>query len=308
MPLLESLFVFTLQEKASEPGFDINREIRLLLAKAENSLTVIREFNRKVPLTWIIRCSTRDMSYMPRPISGGEDWYVVYREYWKHHIDSLFKNFMRERRHKELLSTFRYFLKGSNLKPLENVQSEENPEGLPVKGAFALSFLLTFYTAVFMTDINKYLRPILINGDFVDKENRADFAESYNNLIKLEDEIKSFEWEISPSGDYGKRYHQARQEMTSLPVKRRKTQIVLEDVTDDAAKILEKTREAGRKMLKILNGILGRDPRSKLYSLTNLSKVAGRDTQFITGLEETHQQFTRMLKILDDMDMIEFGR
>ena len=308
MPLLESLFVFSLQDKAGDQGFDINRDIRGLLAKAEDSLNFIRDFNKRVPLTWIIRCSTRDMTYSPRVISGGEDWFVVYRDYWRKRIDSLFNNYMRERRQKELLNTFRYFLKGNSLKILENTQSDAEPDGMPIKGAYALSFLLSFYSAVFMPDINRYLRSILIDGEFHEKENRAEFAESYNNLIKLEDDIKKLERDISPVGDYGKRYTQARQDISSLPVKRRKIQIVLEDVSDNAARIIERTREATRRIVKILNGILGRDPRGKFFSLTNLAKVAGRDTQFVAGLEEAIQLFQRMLKILDDIDLIEYGR
>ena len=220
----------------------------------------------------------------------------------------VFRSYMRERRHKELLNTFRYFLKGTNLKVLENTQSELDPDGMPLKGAFALSFLLTFYSAVFMPDINKYLRPILIDGDFHEKESRAEFAESYNNLIKLEDDIKKLEWEISPAGEYGKRYMMARQEMSSLPVKRRKIQIVLEDVSEDASKIIDRARDSTRRMNKILAGILGRDARGRHYALTNLNKVVGRDSQFIEGMEETILQFQRMLKILEDIDLIEYGR
>jgi len=308
MPLLESLFVFTLQEKIGEQDFDIVRETRALLAKAENALTVIRDFNRRITLTWIIRCCTRDMSYSPKVISGGEEWFVVYRDYWKNQIESVFRKYMQERRHRELLNTFRYFLKGTNLKILEHTQSELDPDGMPVKGAFALSFLLTFYSAVFMTEINKYLRPILLDGDFNEKDSRAEFAESYNNLIKLEDDIKKLEWEISPSGDFGKRYQQARSEMSSLPVKRRKIQIVLEDVSEEASKIIERTRDASTRMAKILNGILGREARGRYYSLANLSKVAGRDSQFIGGLEETVNQFRKTIKILEDIDAIEYGR
>ena len=308
MPLLESLFVFTLQDKAGDQGFEINREIRILLSKAEDSLHVIRDFNKRVPLTWIIRCCTRDMSYSPRPITGGEDWFIVYRDYWRRHIDSQFSAYMRDRRQKELLNTFRYFLKGTSLKALGNIQSELNPDGLPIKGSFALSFLLAFYAAVFMPDINKYLRPILLDGEFVEKESRAEFADSYNNLIKIEDEIIKFEREISPSGDYGKRYLQARQDISSLPVKRRKVQIVLEDASDDVTKILERTRDGARRMVKILNGIIGKDTRSRLYTLVNLSKVAGKGSQFLAGLEETISQFQKMLKILEEIDAIEYGR
>ena len=308
MTLLESLFVFILQDRAGEPGFDINREMKGLLVKAEESLEVIREFNKHVPLTWIIRCSTRNMAYATRQVSGGEDWFVVYRDYWKRRIESLFSEFMKDRRYRELLNTFRYYLKGTSLKMLGNTQSESNPDGLPIKGSFALSFLLTFYSSVFMPDINRILRPILIDGEFQRKENRAEFAESYNNLIKLEDDIKGFEHEISPTGDYGKRYSQVRQEMSLLPIKRRKIQIVIEEASKDAEKLSGQARDASRSMVNILGGILGRDTRARYDTLANLSHVAGKGTAFITGLEETIQLFQRLLKILDDIEAMENGR
>jgi len=308
MPLLESLFVFILQDREKEPGFDFNREVRGLLLKAEESLDVIREFNKQVPLTWIIRCSTRNMSFSPKTISGGEDWFVVYRDYWKRRVESLFGDYMKDRRYQDLLNQFRYFLKGTSLKTLANVQSESNPDGLPIRGAFGLSFLYTFYSVVFMPEMNKILRPILIDGEFQKKENRVEFAESYNGLIKLEDEIKKFEHNISPEGDYGKRYLRARQEMSSLPVKRRKIQIVVDEASEEAGKIFADAREASRSMVNILNGITAKDSRGKYDVLSNLDKMAKRDSQLMNGLQETGQQFQKIVKILDDIEAMETRR
>jgi hypothetical protein len=159
-----------------------------------------------------------------------------------------------------------------------------------------------------MPDINWVLRPILINGEFQRKENRTEFAEGYNNLIKLEDEIKKFEHNISASGDYYTRYNQARQDMSSLPIKRRKIQIVIEEAEEDVIRILEQTRSASQAMINILNGILGRDSKGKYFPLSNLSKVVGKDSRFITGMSDTIQKFQFVLKIMDDIESMESGR
>ncbi|MDR2259050.1 MAG: DUF5312 domain-containing protein [Treponema sp.] len=306
--LLESLFIFLLQEKAGEPDFDINREMRSLLTRAENSLVTIRTFNAQVPLTLMLRCANRDMTLMPQEISGGEDWFLVYREYWKRHIEMLFAEYMRFRRHRDLLNSFRYFLKGANLKALDNVVSDANPEGLPIPEAMSLSFLLTFYSAVYITDLNKTLRPILIDGEFYKRENRTEFTESYNDLIKLEDEIKKFEMNISPSGDYGRRYIQARQDMSSLPVKRRKIQLVLQDASEEAKKIIERIRTAIRVMINVLNGILKKDIEGKYDGLGNIAQLSGRGPAFINGITEAIQKFQKTLQLLDDIDAMESGR
>jgi len=310
MELLGSLFIFILQERVGEQGFDMDRESHLLLAKAEQSLAVIQEFNNRVPLTLLLRCCTRDMTLTPHELSGGEDWYAVYRDYWKKRIESLYTEYLREHRQNELIESFRVFLKDKPLKTLGNAQTETNPDGIPVKGAFALSFLYTFYSAVFMPDINWVLRPILIEGDFQKKENRLEFTEGYNNLIKLEDEIKKFDYDVSLSGEYGKRYSQARQDMSSLPipVKRRKIQIIIEEAEEDAKTILDQIVYASQTMINILNGILGRDSKGRYFPLVNLSTVVGKNTEFMAGMNEVIKSFELVLRVLDDIEAMEIGR
>jgi hypothetical protein len=305
MTLLESLFIFILQEKAGEHGFDINREIHLLLSKAEACLAVIQDFNSFVPLTWVLRCSARDMALSPQELSGGEDWFVVYRDYWKKRIDTSFIEYLKEKRQKELRDSFRHFLKDKELRSIGNVQTNLNPDGVPIKGAFGLSFLYTFYPVVFMPDINWVLRPILIEGEFQKIENRMEFTEGYNNLIKLEDEIKKIELDIATSGDFYKRYAQARLDMSSLPVKRRKIQIILEEVEEQVDIILEQTREAAQIMVDVLNGILGKDSKGKYFPLTNLPKVVKKDSHFIPGINDVIQKFQFVLKVLDDIGNME---
>ncbi|MDR2370327.1 MAG: DUF5312 domain-containing protein, partial [Treponema sp.] len=196
----------------------------------------------------------------------------------------------------------------TNLKILDNVVSESNPDGIPIPGVFALSFLLTFYSAVFMPDINKVLRPVLIDGEFYKRENRTDFTEGYNDLIKLEDDIRRFEGDISPAGDFGKRYSLARQDMSSLPVKRRKIQIVIEDASKEAFRIIERVRTACKTMINIINGILKKDTDGKYDTLANLSQLSGRGNTFVTGLIESSDQFKRALQLLDDIEVMETGR
>jgi len=308
MPLLESLFIFILQEKVAEHGFEINREIRMLLSKAEEALAVIKEFNSHVPLTLVLRHCTQNMSIAPHELSGGEDWYIVYRDHWKKRIDSVFVEYLKERRQKELMASFRTFFKGKELKSLENIQTDLNPEGMPVRDAFCLSFLYTFYPVVFMPDINWILRPILIEGDFQRKENRTEFAEGYNNLIKLEDEIKKFEYNISAKGDYYTDYAQARQDMSSFPVKRRKIQIAVGEAAEEATRIIEQTKSAAQSMVNILTGILGKESKGKYFPLVNLSRVVGKNAQFIPGMSDAIQKFQFVIKVLEDIETMENGK
>ena len=308
MALLESLFIYVLMEKSTEPNFDLSNEMRKLLAQAEASLQAIRDFNSEVPLTKLLRCISRNPGLAPKNIGGGEDWYQVYRERWKHLVEENFLFFTRTRRQRDLENTFRYFLKGANLKMLEHASSNQNPLGINIKGSFCLSFLQTFHSVVFMGEINKFLRPILIEGDFIQKENRAEFTESYNNLIKLEDLITRFDQDISPEGDFGKRYVQAKGDMSSLPVKRRKIQIIVEEAAQTAEDIITQTREALALMVKILGGILKKSIDEKYDTLANLSVIAGRGNSYQEGITESINKLNKTLRLLDDIEAMEMGR
>ncbi|MDR3248997.1 MAG: DUF5312 domain-containing protein [Treponema sp.] len=305
LTLLESLFIFILQEKAAEPGFDSNRELQRLLNRAEGALANLRNFNRRIPLTLILRCGNRSMAYNPRQISGGEDWYAVYRDYWRRHIGDLFTAYMKDHHYRELREKFTDFFMGASPLSLANVASEENSGGLPVSGALSLSFLFSFNKLVFIPDINLYLQPIVAEGEFLQKENRTEFTGSYNDLAKLGDDIQNLDGKMAPDGIYGERYAQARQDMSSLPVKRRKIQLVLEDATEEGTRIVERTRVAADSIINIITGILKKDRGGKYDSLSNLPQLEAKQPNFQTGLQNARERFKEMLRILDSITGLE---
>jgi hypothetical protein len=307
LSLLESMFIFGLQERKREPGFEMGKEMRALLAKTEDALAVIREFNKQVPLTLILRYVNHDIAHQPKLISGGEDWFVVYRDYWKRTIDSLFADYIGKRRYQELMNSFRYFLKGTNLKILSNAVSESNPDGFPISDSLSLSFLLTFSSAILMPEILTVLRPVFLDGEFFKKENRTEFTESYNDLIKMEEYIKTFETGIAPEGEWGKRLELARADMSSLPVKRRKIQLVVEDASSEARKIVQTTRNAMSSMIQILEGIIKKKSDGQYDTLTNL-KYFSKSSDFIPSLIECIQKFQKALQLLKDIEAMEAGR
>ncbi|MDR0587170.1 MAG: DUF5312 domain-containing protein [Treponema sp.] len=304
LTLLGSLFVFVLSEKRDEPGFDIQIEMRKLLSRTEASVEAIRTFNKQVPLTRLLRCMSRDMGISPQNIGGGEDWFVVYREHWKQLIDDRFSVFIKNKRQKDMQNSLRYFFKGNSLKVLENTGNESDPTDVPIKEAFCLSFLQTFYTVVFMGEINKILRPILIDGEFIKKENRTEFAEYYNTIIKLEDLIRHFDQTLSKNGDFGQRYLQAKAEMTSLPIKRRKIQIVLQEASRAAEKIIDQTKDAIKGMITVLGGIIRKSADDKYDSLANVT-VFGRPAAFFGNLQLCIDQLQKAMRLMDDINSIE---
>jgi hypothetical protein len=303
--LLESIFIYVLVEKSDNPDLDIQNEMKRLLVQAETSLQIIRSFNQEVPLTRLLRCISRKPDLTPHNIGGGEDWFAVYKEHWKELVLENFYSFSKTKLEKDLQKSFQFFFKGTNLKVLENIDTGSSSLGIKFKGNYTLSFLLTFHSIVFMGDINNYLRPILTEGEFIKKENRTEFTESYNNLIKLEELIKRFDRSLSPAGDFGKRYEQARNEISSLPVKRRKIQLVQDEAAQTAERIINQARTALGELIKVLEGIQKKSDDDKYDTLSNLSVIAGKGTAFFDGITESISQFIKALQLMDDIETLE---
>jgi hypothetical protein len=315
--LIESLFVFILHEKIEEDGSGMEVELRELLIKAENALVAIRTFNKHIPLTLILRCAGRNMTINPQAISGGEDWFVIYHEYWKERIEQQLSDFRTQRRQQELIESLNSFFNGKDLKNLENAYAEEtNPDGMPIRGTFSLAFLQTFYTIVFINDINNGLRNILIDGKFTRRENRTIFTENYNNLIKLEDDIKLLDLHLSPSGEYGKRYGFALSE-TSLQSRRRKMQVVLDDAGDEAEEIITRTKTSIEGLIAILTSIVTKDGNGQYTTLINmahfmaknenadLSILTTKGQMFLKTMNDIIQKFKKTLQIMEDIIILE---
>ncbi|MDR2758935.1 MAG: DUF5312 domain-containing protein [Spirochaetaceae bacterium] len=305
MSLLESLFIFTLQEYSEEPSLDITIEMRRLLSMAENDLRIIRDFNREVPLTLILRCISRDMGLLPKEISGGEDWFVAYREYWKRQVDTQFNEYKRINRQKELVNTLHQFLKGSALKTLHHVVSQYNPGGFPLPQGLALSFLMTFYSNVFMPDIHQVLRVIMIEGEFYRVESRTQFTEIYNEILKLEDVIRQFEFQLSPEGKYGTPYFLSDSESAPGPLRRRKVQRAINEAFIEAEGIITTAKQTLEEMVKILDGFIRKESDGNYDALANLMQISSKIPGFVSAIGNSIRQFRQVLQFLDTIDMLE---
>jgi hypothetical protein len=308
LALLESLFIFMLQARFSEPGFDQNQELRRLLNRAERALANIRNFNRHLPLTLILKCGNRDMSYGPRPVSGGEDWYAVYRDYWRRRITAQCAAYIKDRRARELRESYKRFFPGPEVPPLvnlENAAAEGDSGRFPLGLSQSLSFLLSFYTLVFMPDLNAGLALVMTEGEFVNKENLVEFTGRYNDLTKLETDIKTLDEKIGPRGIYGERYTQAWQDMSSLPVKRRKIQLVIDDAQEEARQIIERARTAFGSISAVLEGILNKDSEGRYDTLSNLSQLEAKIPNLPEVLQAAGDRLRDAGLVLDTVTTLE---
>jgi hypothetical protein len=297
--LLTAMFIFILPEYTTEQGYDTESELEKFTSRAEKAIEVIRAFNHRVPLTRILRCVLHNTSYTPSELSGGEDWLVLYRKTWNDNVNRQFDEFIKDRRRSRIQAFYNgMFADASD--PTENLYTSGD-DSVPVNDIQSLSCLLSFHKLIFMPVINVFIRPILIDGDFALKENKTEFTEAYNVLIKLDDTIKNILKRVSKNGDFGKRWTQILMETQSVTARRRKTGIIMEDVNNAVSAIVLEARKALSSMENILDGILNPAPGKPYDTLKNMAKIKGKGSLFTDGLKEGLEKLKDMISLLDEI-------
>ncbi|MDR2490938.1 MAG: DUF5312 domain-containing protein [Spirochaetaceae bacterium] len=302
--LLTSMYVFVMHNIDNAKEIENDREMQKFTSGAEKALFTIRNFITKVPLTRLIRCGTKDLTYEPVEISGGEDWFSVLREKWLSIVTTNFNDYILHKKRTELISTLSAYFNGEALDPVEFIASETNPEGIPAKGDILLSFLLTFYRRIYMEEMHNLLRAILIDGEFIKKENRIDFTESYNSILKIEDMIKTVEKNLSSGGEWGKQWKQINQDVQSVAIKHRKTGMFFDEVNSAIDAIINSSKEAITTMRDVLSGITHTETGGKYDTLSNMSKFAGKGLEFSASLSSAVKKLKTAVQLISSMEEI----
>jgi hypothetical protein len=303
MTLLSAMFIFITPGHDQGDDYDMESELQKFTSRAEKAIEIIRTFYHRVPLVRILRCVMRNTTFMPTELSGGEDWFVMFRKYWIDNVIAQFNEFIKERCRDKIQMLYDGLFENFIADPFENITADkDDSEKIPVDNIQSISYLLTFHKLIFMPVINIFIRPILIDGDFIQKENRTEFTESYNILIKLDDTIKSYTKRLEKNGDLGKRWQQILTDVHSITLRRRKTAVILEDINHDADVIVSDSRKALAAMENILDGILAPAQDKPYNTLTNLAKISGKGTSFTEGLTEGLEKLRQMILLLKSVE------
>jgi hypothetical protein len=297
--LLSSMFIFMMPEQNDKNAHETENELQKFTLRAEKAIDVIRTFNSRVPLINILRCVTHDTSYIPTEISGGEDWFVLFRKCWVENVTAQFNEFIKDRYRTKIQQLYSELFGNFVLDPFTNIVSDNSDEGIPVSNIQSLSYIMIFHKLIFMPIINVFIRPILIDGDFIRKENRTEFTEAYNILIKLDDTIKTYTKRLEKSGDLGKRWEQIWADIDSIALRRRKTSVILEDINEAVDAIIADARKAIKSMERIIDGILYPSSGKNYDTLVNLTKISGKGTTFTDGMKEGLEKLRLVSHLLE---------
>jgi hypothetical protein len=301
--MIKILFIFYLQnEFETESSQDIDAHLQELLKSADRAFNAIRTFNQKVPLLQLLRLSKRNLEYVPTEIGGGEDWYVLFKQFWYRRFEHKIKLYTQEQKRRKLLEDAENFLK------LGEFPRVRYYDGKPWEGAGSpryaqsLGFVRGFVENYFFGDLHGPLKLILIDGEFYKDQNRDEYNDAYNGMLKIQDEIKGLEYDLSPDGEVGKRLEQAKSETGPRAQAAPRITKALRETDKRAEQLIGRTIDSLSLMTHIIEGILYGDVGGRYDTLSNLGYIGrGENKNLSQKLSGIKNKISSFLEILTDL-------
>jgi hypothetical protein len=300
--LMESLFAFAEHEAMERADDSAEALIRTDLTKAEMALSVIRSFNKRVPLPALAQLVSLDPRQCPQELPAGEDWLVVYKGFWKSRIEAKLDELKRERKYQRLTDEIRGFVGSGELVHYNYISRDERPESPAIHQDLALAFIDAFMRGTFAAEMNRPLKIVLMDGDFYRKENRLEFTDAYNSLSHASEAIAALDARLGPEGEIGGLWNQTRLEASSLPIKRRKMQSIARGAEDEAERIIRDVAGALTEIVLVIRGILKGEAGGRYDSLANLSFMDGKaNKDFLKGLNGVKDRCEKAIVLLQEL-------
>jgi len=273
LDLIEALFLFQGKENLSTGEDRLAEYLRLKISGTEKALETLREFNRKVPVTLLLRYILGNVNYLPQEIPGGEDWFQTYRKFWEGRTKKLTSFFMKEQARAMAIKDAQDFLGLVSLTGIAPYEVNFADTGIRGRYTMSMAFLKHWYSEMMIKELNPLFKKILVDGDFYKKDNRVDFTDSYNNLLQLGTMINDFAALLEPEKDFSTKLQGlVNQELLPQTLKKEVAAIVAPlDLT--AETIIKKAIQSQSVMINVLKGIVFGEFGGKYDTLSNISHI-----------------------------------
>lgn len=303
---LKALFLFYYRERLTDKDFLFEENLCRSLSESKKALKGISSFNERIPLVSIIKYTKEDLGYSPQNKTGGEDWFVIYKDFWHRRLESGYREFYWQRNHEMLRNQAADFI-GSYHLPQVFKKGAIWPDGR-VNYCLSLSFLKALLEKIFQKN-QRELKLIFLKGEFYKEENRQVFTDTLEDISNIDTRIILLAGSLEPDGELGGR-------MKKIYDKDVKTESDKQIITDifvqankEALAIIEQTGRHLQALAHILGGILHGEPGSQFDTLSNLASIGGRENKkLISSWHDILDQIVQSMNLLAEIKELESSR
>jgi hypothetical protein len=303
---LKTFFMFDMQKELEEREFNAAEQLVNLMDRLSRAFALIRDLFKGMRINDLCKIMSRNLNYQPGSISGGEDWFRIYRKFWEKRIDKVLGRFVEEEKRNQIITEAAKYLKRNELPLLDYYRSGSLPMEVQPRFSISLSFIRAFVKDLYLQELHSPLKLVLIDGQFYKDQNREDYNESYSGILKVIDEIKYIDSALSPEGAVRRSIDQIAKEMAVMKVLRRKIEGKIGELDREAERIIVAFQDNLRRLTDVLGGIVEGDMGGRFDTLSNLGYIGKNDNKnLLKRLRSIREVLEKTLVISRDLFDIE---
>lgn len=308
---LEALFLFPQRKGGAsvELAGETENSLREFLSKSASNISMIQMFISTVPMTALGKVVFSDYDWMPADSSGGEDWFVKFKEEWKCVFDTRWSAWLRDRKKAQLANVLKEKFDLDKFPELKDRPWTKLWGGIPFNCEMTAGFLVWFAEAKF-NEMMQVLNVLVLEGVFINNENRAELSEALNLFNDTNMDVTNFAYSLKPNGSVGKVF----QKQIDERVRTLKGQSLIDSVVNNAEASVRswemKFCDSVRTMERVFHGILDDDNKVKGYdSLQNLMTLKGRENrEYRDNLAKVRESLNQCREILAEIEPLDMPK
>lgn len=302
---LEALYLFAIRNSKHASDEESGRDAGEFLSKAHSNLGLLQMFVTSIPLRSIACLIHSESQWRVQSFSGGEDWFVKYKNTWKRIFDRKWTEWESDCKKEALRSTlkstfgldhFPYFPE----RPWTTIWG-----GIDFAYDTTLGFLYWFMREKFSV-CELDLKTLIVQGAFNKKENYNILTESFGAMVQLSISFQELDRKLSYHGDIGVIFNKIHEEGSRTLQAQNKVDQMMREIESDVKSITSRFCDNARAINQVLSGILGLTKDPRFDTISNLNKMKDKNNEpFVKKLELCQNIISSALGFVIDLDNLD---
>lgn len=308
---LEALFLFPQRKGGAtvELDQDTEKSMREFLSKSAAGISMVQMFISTVPFFALGKVIFSDYDWQIETFGGAEDWFVKFKEEWKIVFDERWESWLRDRKKSQLADVLMEkfgILSFPELpyRPWTNLWG-----GVPFRCEMTGGFLYWFATVKY-EEVMGVLNVLVLEGVFLNNDNRAEFSEAMNKFAEINHQVQLFGESLNEKGSVGSVFAK----LIADHVRTLKGQNMVNSIILNAETSIRGWEssfcDCCRTIEKVLAGILDDEKNDKKYeSIQNLMTIKGRENRaYRDNLQAEREVLLESRRILAEIEPLDLPK
>ncbi len=306
--VLEALYLFQMQSKIdSGEQVNVQEGVAEHMTKSLVALKGITRFVNNIPLRSITMVAKNSLSWLPMYKDSGEDWFVQYKTQWKRLFDKKWKHWLHERKVSLTKDQVSMFCKTNGFPLFPNRPWKDLQPNITFSKEYTLGFLYAFFAGIY-GKYTEVLKILMVDGDFVLRDNKTEFTDTYTETTHLIQSIRELSNNLSPKGSYGSNFMSLTPDVLRTVQGQLQMQTLMTTIESEVNLLLLTFGNICRSYNAIFSGILVANYNPNYDTISNIASLIGPDGLPIRKhLVESSEAIANAFSLIQEIESIELN-